>query len=503
MGKKLFISKTYYDRFKKYTCPLNLGYWHYSPNGCCFFTNDSTHTIHHLYLRETCSLSVGVNTVQELLQQLNRSHDDNDDDEHNTTITQQMCGGGDEDERFLKVNLQPYLNTNGSSVLATGIDQRILSNMNSHSRTKLLNCYDENLIQYWFVVCDTSINFSQCRKNLTETNVHNLVMRTLFGPLVFCSSIESVVAFVGTITNRFIHQQMPLLNNIPNDRLCRKLLENVKFIIRKFPAVNMVNLQPNPNLIYMDSRDLYDVLKVGHSGFITNLRPIHVANETTFLNTWRIILFNFVQELVNIHPFKTQNIRIRSSCSASHFIKGNNNTVIPEFRCNADQRSKCIHLQTRRKEYELRNCNRRMNDMASTNKDHHHYDTVDVGNYTIALSCEGVICRYVLETMVDEYGEEAVDNTLGFRCYFSNSVFEQPNVQIWERAVAESLDIDRHITIKDGSSVSRERIACMQMMCDQQRMNDIHRFCLPSRFLTLLWFDWACKQLKLNVFDNC
>ena len=486
MGKKIFISKSHYDIYQKFKCPLNLGFWHYSPNGCCIFINEKTQTIHHLYIRESCSLTKDGQTIQKLLakkQQYNESIDgeNNNDDDDNSLLNTHNNG------EFLNVVLQPYL----SNAITTSIDQRLLSNMNADSKNKLLSFHDEILQQYWFVVCDTNVTFEGNRKQISETVVQHLVLKNLYSPLVFCCNLETLSAFFGTITNRFIHVQMPILNNMPLDRLHRKLIENIKFV-SQFPANNMLRILPNNNLFYMDARDLFDVVKVGQSGYLTIMRPIHITNEMNFLDTWRRTLFNFVHELVNIHNFEKQNIRIRSACNVAHFLKGNNKSVIPEFRCDVDQKNKCIYLKTRRKEYEMFCLNSKNTNDCDKNG----------SKYTIGLSDEGIICRHVLETMVEEYGEDKVDKELKFHCLFTHTVFEQNNISIWERVIYESLGIDRQLTLKDGSAVSRERIACMQLLCQQKRMNDIHRFCLPKRFLTLYWFQWACNALKLNVFDQ-
>lgn len=500
MGKSLFISKTYYDRYQKFKCPLNTGFWHYSPNGCCLFINDRTQTIHHLYIRESCSLTKDSVTIQKILQQNFQNHENNDDD---TSMIYD-----NDDEKFLRVVLQPYLNT----ITFTGnMDQKILKNMCGDSKRKILEYYDEILQQYWFIVCDMKIEIDRNFKNINDRFVQDRILKNIYGPLVFCSSIESLSMFLGTVTNRFLHQQMPLLNNIPADRLYKKLVENIQFI-KQFPAQRMIEIQPNNNLYYIDARDLFDVVKQKNSDFITNMRSVHLTSESNFIDTWRRILFNFVHELVNIRNFEKQSIRIRSTCNVEHFIKGNNKSVIPEFRCNADNRNKCVHLMTRRKEYEILQSRNScmMNNISSSSINNNSnsmklektiHDS-NTNNYTIALSSEGVLCRYVLEVMVDEYGEEAVEKELNFQCFFNNPVFEQPDVGIWERVIYESLGLDRRLSIRDGGSVSRERISCMQLLCDEKRMNDIHRFCIPKRFLTLSWFKWATDRLKLKVFES-
>lgn len=474
MGRGLFISKSYYDRYQKFRCPLQMGFWHYSPNGCCMFIEDKTKTIHHLYIRESCSLTKDGRTVQKILT--------NSDNDNNTNTI--PC-----DNRFLNVSLQPYL---ANSTIITSVDQRILSNMNCESKNRILKFYDESLQQYWFIVCDTTLSIDNNRITVTDNVIQNKVLQQLYGPLFFCSSTCSLVGMIRNITTRFFFQQMPRINNIHCDKLLRKLSEDITFI-SGYPAVKMLQPYPSGNLCFMDARDLYDFVKLGHSEYITNMRPVHITNEATFLDTWRRIVFNLMQELVNISSFDRQNIRIRSNCNAQHFIRGNNKHVIPEFRCDADQRSKCIHLKTRQKEYEI------MKERFCTMPESKNMPD---DKYTITLSDNGVICRHVLEVMVEEYGDDEVDRVLKFHCFFHNTVFEHTNTETWERVVRESMGIDRHLYIKDGSSVSRERISCMQMMCNQKRMNDIHRFCLPKRFLTIFWFKWASDALKLSIFDE-
>ena len=274
----------------------------------------------------------------------------------------------------------------------------------------------------------------------------------------------------------------------------------------------MIQFQSSSDFFYMDARDLFDVVKLGHSGYLTNMRSIHLTNEANFLDTWRRILFNFVHELTNIHDFASGKVRVISTCDVAHFIKGNNKSVLPEFRCDTDDLSKCIHLKTRRKEYEMFQLRNNMsmpsamfggfsnNNTTTTNSSYMGQETKNKGKYTIALSDEGVICRHVLETLVDEYGEDAVNQELHFNCYFSNAVFEHENARIWERMIYESTGIDKKLSFRDGTALTRERIACMQELCKERRMNDIHRFCLPRRFLTLLWFKWASDKLKMNIF---
>lgn len=504
MGRKLFISKSHYDRYQKFKCPLQMGYWHYSPNGCCLFINDKTQTIQHLYLRESCSLTKDGITVQRLLAQYranceqntnddtndNNNADDEDDEDDNEAggvTVKQTCTVND--DRFLRVLMQPYVS---NTAIINSIDTRLLNNMNSESKSKLLTQIDEVLAQYWFIVCDTTITYDASIRNISENVIHQLVVQNIYGPLFFCSSTQTLSGFVGTVTNRFIHEQMPVLNNMPADRLQRKLKDNIAFV-SQFPAHRMIQYQSTSNLCYLDARDLFDVVKLGHSGYVTNMRSAHITNEANFLDIWRRILFNLIHELTNIHDFETQSIRIRSTCNVLHFVKGNNRSVVPEFRCEFETRQKCIHLKTRRKEYELFHGNCRNETLQKS---------TEADKYTLALSDEGVICRHVLEALVEEYGEEAVERELNFNCFFGSAVFEHSNTNLWQQVVRETLGVDKRLKIKDGSSASRERISCLQTMCNVRRMNNIHRFCLPKRFLTLVWFKWACGELKLNVFDD-
>lgn len=133
-----------------------------------------------------------------------------------------------------------------------------------------------------------------------------MILKNIYGPLVFCCDMETLSAFVKTVTLRFVHSQMPILNNISHERLLRMLNENINYV-SKFPAVDMLRLLPNPSPAYMDARDLFDILKRGHSGHLTNIRPIHhVTNEANFLDTWRTNWCIF--------------IRLKSKNSHSHFL---------------------------------------------------------------------------------------------------------------------------------------------------------------------------------------
>lgn len=550
MGRKKFISKTHYDRYQKFKCPLRIGFWHYSPNGCCLFINDRTQTIHHLYLRENCTLTRDGDTIHNLLHRHQysngRRHRNNnatniacDTDVNMNTVNGGGNGGGDDDgddddedydyddddcntnnrnnrNKFLPILIQPYINNNTFSSL---VDQRMLTNMSNESKYRLLQHTDEMLQQSWFVVCDFEIEIDKTVHNFNDSILQHLVLKYIFSPLVFCSSLNAMSIFLQTVTNRFIHQQMPVLNNIPGDRLLRHLRDNIKFI-SQFPAQRMIQFQSSSDFFYMDARDLFDVVKLGNSGYLTNMRSLHLTNEANFLDTWRRILFNFVHELTNIHDFASGKVRVTSTCDVAHFIKGNNKSVLPEFRCDTDDLSKCIHLKTRRKEYEMFRLRNNMSqpsamfggfshntvvginscNSSNSNSIYAGQETTNKGKYTIALSDEGVICRHVLETLVDEYGEDAVNQELRFNCYFSNAVFEHENARIWERMIYESTGIDKKLSFRDGTALTRERIACMQELCKERRMNDIHRFCLPRRFLTLLWFKWASDKLKMNTF---
>lgn len=501
MGKKHFISKFYYDRFNKFSCPLQMGFWHYSPNGCCIYIDSKTGSIHHLYFKETCTLTRDRRTVQQLLTRSSSSssyswyvHNDDDNVDIYDNNLHACNGSNDNDGRFLKVELQPYLNNNSNNGVMNFTDQRILDNMSYAVKNKVLNFNDETISQYWFITCDLNIVNDCTLRNISESLVHDQVIRNIFGPLVFCASIETLSLFFGSVTNRFIHDQMPILNNMSVDQLLCKLEENIKFIT-KYPAFNMIQYHPVNNMLYMDARDLFDVVHTGHARNLTNMRYVHITNESNFLDTWRRILFNFVQELSNLHNFESQSVRIKSSCDAVHFMKGNNKTVIPEFRCESDREDTCIHLKTRRKEYQIMSSHRAIDVTNSS--------MTDVENYTIALSDDGVICRFVLKVMVEEYGLAAVDEKLNFVCFFNNTQFEHKNTNMWERVINETLHIDSGgaATSDLSSTLARKRIACMQKLCNSKRMNDIHRFCLPKRFLTLAWFKWACKELKINVFD--
>lgn len=520
MGKTNFITSTYYDQYQKYKCPLNTGLWHYSPHGCCIFIDSKTHTIQHLYLRENCSLTSDGLTIAKLLKNENKNYyetedyEDEDDDynidyNNDTTIT----GNGNScSDKFMKVTIQPYLKNDNIICNNNNIDQTILNNMNDDARKKLLSYHDESSRQSWFVICDTRIEYNLNLKNENEKQAQHTMMKNIQGPLTFCSSLSSLIGFISRVTNKFIHEQMPILNNISPDALYQKIIQNIEYI-EKLPAYRMIQPQLDFNLYYIDARDLFDIVLTPNTDYITYMRLIHLSSESNFLDTWRRILFNFIHELVNIHNFDKNSIRIKSSCNIHHFIKGNNKSVLPEFRCDADNKNHCMHLKARRKDYEFQTNNNNNNNYLSasmispsslslSSSSSSFLDKKTDNNYTIALSHQGVICRYVLETMINEYGEEAVEKELNFQCYFMNSVFEQPNINIWERVVYETMNIDRRLTIRESGSLSRERISCMQSLCNEKRINDIHRFCLPKRFLTLAWFKWATEKLKLNVFND-
>lgn len=504
MNSKLFISDSHYDSVIKFKCPLQMGFWHYSPNGCCVLINKKTKTVHHLYLRESCTLTRTGSTVQKLLLKCRDNNNDcivegGDDDDtsadyainNNPNATNNIVL----DSRFFNVQLQPYMNSRSSTVM-TFTDQCIFSNMTTTTKQKLLEHYDEMLQQFWFIVCDLGIRVDGIPANdkISEDVIHSSIIENIFGPLVFCANVDTFSNFLGTVTNRFIHQQMPILNNMSTDSLVTLIRDNIKFI-STFPAQKMMLHQKSSDLLYLDARDLFDIIKPRNVDFVTNMRTVHLTNETNFLDTWRRLLFNFVHELTNIHTFDKQGIRVRSSCSVTHFIKGNNKSVIPEFRCNSASASKCIHLETRRKEYQMKQ-------MKNSVKLLHTYNAEPQVQKSIELTNTGVICRHVLETMVDEYGSIEVDREFDFNCFFNNFVFEHDDTQAWERVIDATLNVQRKLT-KDGiNAAPRERISCLQTLCRAKRMNDIHRFCLPKRFLTLMWFEWACAELRLQVFED-
>lgn len=215
-------------------------------------------------------------------------------------------------------------------------------------------------------------------------------------------------------------------------------------------------------------------------------------------------------ELVHIHPFEKQKFAFAFPVAWDTFCVAI--IKLSEFRCNVDVKHKCVHLKTRQEEFEIYNKR-----ILHQNKYPRHYFTGHTGLHqngitsvagraaentkTIELTNRGIICRHVLEVMVDEYGEDAVDDVLDFHCFLTNSIFEQPNGRVWERVIYETLGVDKKLPMRDNISTSRQRISCMQVLCSQKRMNDIHRFCLPKRFFTLLWFKWACNALK-KIFST-
>lgn len=506
MNKKLFISDSHYNSVVKFKCPLNMGFWHYSPNGCCVLINQKTETIHHLYLRESCTLTRTGATVQKLLLKCRdrdcivegQTYDggDDDDDEIYDAVLNNTTADVAADARFFKVKLQPYMNSHNNTTIMTFTDQCIFNNMTHTAKQKLLEHHDEMLQQFWFIVCDLGIPVdvtTTSRQNkITESTVHRSILNNIFGPLVFCSSEETFSNFLSTITNRFIHQQMPVLNNMTADSLLSLIEENIRFV-STLPAQKMMLHQRSSDLLYLDARDLFDIIKPKNTDFVTNMRTVHLTNETTFLDTWRRLLFNFVHELANIKTFDKQNIRVRSSCGVQHFLQGNNKTVIPEFRCNSSSPDHCIHLETRRQEYKMQQMRN------SVNLD--TYATESTVKTSLELTDAGPICRFVLDALVMEYGADKVDKEFNFTCFFNNSVFEHDDPQAWEKVISKTLNLDIKLHTKEGSAVPRERISCIQRLCKAKRMNDVHRFCLPKRFLTLMWFQWACSELKLQVFD--
>lgn len=488
----LFRLRTDYDNFKIFECPLNVGFWHYSQNGCILYIDEATQSIHHLYRREICSLTKDGRTIEQLL----RSQQNRDVDE----------------SRHYNIICEPYINMNSSYDYA--VNHNVVQSMSKKSIHRLNTITEMNLQQYWSVRFDTRLNVPELqntnmRQNQLENVVQRRVLENINTPFIFFTDVQFVTDFISMVTTRFFHEQMTVINSIGVTRLLNNLIMNIKFI-DSLPAQQMIRVQPNPNLLYMDGRDLFDVVQLGETRYMTNLRPIHIANEMIFLDTWRRTIFNFVQELVNLHDFSTKHIRVRSACSVLHFLDGNNGIVIPEFRCNTDNISDCPHLQARRLEFQMRNPKQSVLNENIFENNYHLYGNNNLSNtsslpsssHTIDLNEQGPICKHVLKVMVDEYSANDVDRVLKFDCFFTRVIYE-PNGIFWERIVAKNLDKNLRMPYNvEGSGLARARITCLQKMCNQTRMNDIHRFCLPSRFLTMHWFHWVCKKMNIPVFPT-
>jgi hypothetical protein len=492
-----FSRQSQYDNIRKFKCPLNIGFWHYSHNGCCLIIDNTTNTIQHLYIRENCALTNNIQTLPKLLKTVNNI------DENETTNHNSSGGGGgvigddgNSKDSFFPIRLIPYINI---TTTTSPPDQNVLANLSDESRKRYLKYNDNVTQQFWHVLCDTGIYIGN-EMRLTEKDVQATFLRQISGPFAFLSTKSSFLDFLEMTTFRFFNETMPLINNLHEDDIMTRIDECVKFLSQA-PAKRMLELRPSNSggdLLYMDARDIFDVIKLKTSSpYVTHLRPIHLTNEANFIDTWRRNLINFVHEFANVTDINRTNVRIPGTCGVLHFLQGNNKTVIPEFRCDSPsvKPEDCIHLRTAIRNYEMQNTGR-FNELNAFNEGGIHA-RINEGTHarTIALSDAGVICVHVLEAMVQQYTDGRVDDALNFHCLFTNTVFEQKNNELWRSSIESCLQVEPHYT-----NSPRDRIGCMQMLCEKKRMNDIHRFCIPKRFLTMMWMQWACTQLNLNIF---
>ena len=92
------------------------------------------------------------------------------------------------------------------------------------------------------------------------------------------------------------------------------------------------------------------------------------------------------------------------------------------------------------------------------------------------------MCIHVLQALFKEYNRNEIDEALGFSCFF-NSVKYPVKTNLFNNN-------------DDSKTMARQRMRAFELLCGGERIYDIHRFCIPDRYLNGTWFNWVISKLE-------
>lgn len=217
---------------------------------------------------------------------------------------------------------------------------------------------------------------------------------------------------------------------------------------------------------------LFDVVSV-YSHFCF-LRPCSIIRDwSDFLGGLRNQIMGVIRLLAQTNDGtlkammeKKEKLREKKVCSAHTFATGRN--IIPEFRCSAKNSRECPHI------------------IAQINADR-----------ICVLDEKATLCHFLLAEYLATYDESVVNATFGFKCHFVNPLPRHvPSLDFNPTGREDPLTTSYNRNV----DYTHNNIDVFNLLMG--RHVNVHRMCLPQRFLTLDWFLWLLKLINITSFNT-
>lgn len=246
------------------------------------------------------------------------------------------------------------------------------------------------------------------------------------------------------IATKYIDEILPHLNDTIN--------------IKSILATNREEHQ-NIILNHLLPEQLFDAV-VPFGGAPLFLRPCSIVRSwQVFLEGWRNQIMGVVRSLAasSMEEVKalicTQDkLREKKICAASTFISSR--SVVQEFRCSAKTAADCPHIR----------------------------NAINKQSKLLVLSADVVLCQFLLYEYLQNYDDGVVNNTFGFKCQFAVAL---------PSATGHSHVYNRNI------DHAHANVSIFQGLVG--RHSNLHRMCIPQRYLTIDWFRWTLKLLNIEI----
>lgn len=166
-----------------------------------------------------------------------------------------------------------------------------------------------------------------------------------------------------------------------------------------------------------------------------------------FLKYFRAIFFEIIYEYAKSKDCKTsfqnnpRKLKVKTLCHAGFFITKRHTP--PEFKCVASSIEACPHIN----------------------------DNL-LPNGKVPLLSTDTLCHYLIQKYIQDYPDDnQINSILGFRCKF------------------QDLNLD------DDKQHAKEKIFAFYNIFS--KTNNIHRMCIPDKYLTVDWFKWVISLFHM------
>ncbi|ABQ08819.1 hypothetical protein SGHV046 [Glossina pallidipes salivary gland hypertrophy virus] len=504
------IIRSITDKNKIYIpCPIMGTYWHNSPNSCSLYISLDTFEYIHVYHGDICTLTADNNPINKLFDDI-----------------LEACQGPitEKEHQLIKTTCIPYSTLNSNQYLDT--TSMNLNLMPDEILVTIRNTINSAYQNIWKIVTPLYISINEdfeneiklksisanthddyIISNSTKLTSSNYILNMFKTPFDFIGSGSDETKFL--ITNmimRHLEYDMPIINQMSKQQVINKILANAATFEKKPINSTVFTENRDPDLFFLDGRDLFDFLLRNIDNKMFFLRKIHMVTPQYHFDTLRRTIMSIISEygIATYNPH-WQGQRIKSTCNAAHFASSSSKQaaklfVPEELRCSAHTIAQCPHIRALLtnhfiKEYKHKGT---LLDLGSTNTvvqslmsrlitDEFFSDENKILSQ-MAINKEIPVCTFLLFFYKQFFDNDEIDVSLGFSCLLSQ---KYNNIMNRDALIKSSIDDKKRV------SHASKNLQALEKLFD--RNNDLHRLCIPAKYLTSQWYIWFLKLLKINV----